>query len=124
MIFILQQWKLSIKDLKKICGTSQWLPLPWSCVSLNLFGLSLVVLWLWQRYFSKKIQKKQRLIQRSAHGSKFCLGYLMDQYVHDLFNMFLCDLLFIMNDTELSSYAKEHISFFIDKSIVDVKLKL
>ena len=48
----------------------------------------------------------------------------MDQYVRDLFNMFLCDLLFIMNDIELSSYAEEYISFFIDKNIVDVKLKL
>ena len=41
-----------------------------------------------------------------------------------LFNIFLCDLFFLMSDVELASYADDNTSFFVGDDLKDVILKL
>ena len=41
-----------------------------------------------------------------------------------LFNIFLCDLFFIMNDVEFASYADGNTPFFVGDDLNDVILKL
>ena len=41
-----------------------------------------------------------------------------------LFNIFLFDLLFIMNDVEFASYADDNTPFFVSDDLNDVILKL
>ena len=41
-----------------------------------------------------------------------------------LFNIFLCDLFFIMNDVEFASYADDNTSFLVGDDLSDVILKL
>ena len=41
-----------------------------------------------------------------------------------LFNIFLCDLFFIMNDVEFASYADDNTPFFVGDDLNDVILKL
>ena len=41
-----------------------------------------------------------------------------------LFNIFLCDLFFIMNDVEFASYAKDNTPFFVGDDLSNVIFKL
>ena len=41
-----------------------------------------------------------------------------------LFNIFLCDLVFIMNDIDFASYADDNTPFIIGEDIGDVIIKL
>lgn len=66
---------------------------------------------------------KERLTQSSAYGRKFHLGYLNQFLGALLFNIFLCNLFFIMSDTEFASYADDSVSFFVGKDIDYVLLK-
>ena len=65
----------------------------------------------------------ERLTQSSAYGRKFHLGYLNQFLGALLFNIFLCNLFFIMSDIEFASYADDSVSFFVGKDIDYVLLK-
>ena len=41
-----------------------------------------------------------------------------------LFNIFLCDLLFIMNDVDFTTYADDNTPFFVDNNLDEVIFKL
>ena len=41
-----------------------------------------------------------------------------------LFNIFLCDLLFIMNDVDFATYADDNTPFFVDNNLDEVIFKL
>ena len=43
---------------------------------------------------------------------------------HYLFNIFLCNLFFIMNDVEFASYTDDNTPFFVGDDLSDVILKL
>ena len=41
-----------------------------------------------------------------------------------LFNIFFCDLIFIINDVEFASYSDDNTPFFVGDNLSDVILKL
>ena len=91
---------------------------------LNAYGFSLPALRLVQSYLKKRKQKTkinsefsswEEILFEVPQGS--ILGPL-------LFNIFLCDLFFVMNNVDFASYADDNTPFFVGKDLDDVISKL
>ena len=91
---------------------------------LNAYGFSIAALRLVQNYLSNR---KQRTKINSDFSSweeivfrvpqEFILGPL-------LFNMFLCDLFFIMNETDFASCADDNTPYVVGSNTEDVIINL
>ena len=57
-------------------------------------------------------------------GRNFVWGTLRINLGPLLFNIFLFDLFFIMNDVEFASYADDNTPFFVGDDLSDIILKL
>ena len=84
---------------------------------LNAYGFSLPALKLKESYLSNK---KQRTKINSEFAS--CKEILFG--VPLLFNIFLCDLFFIMNDVDFASYADDNTPFLVGNDLDEVVFKL
>ena len=81
---------------------------PYNCfwiIDFNKRGPITVLLWNW--FWSTSL-KEEGLIQN------FVWGYLQDQFWDLFFYIFLQDLLFIVNEVNVTSYANDNTSSFVD----------
>ena len=131
LLAMLEKWKSAVDnkinfgalltDLSKAFGG---LPHDILLAKLNAYGFSLPALRLAQSYLSNR---KQRTKINSEFSSWEEISFGVPQGSISgplLFNIFLCDLFFIMNDVELASYADGNTPFFVGDNLNDVILKL
>ena len=91
---------------------------------LNAYGFSLPALRLVQSYLSNKKQRT-KINSEFSPCEEILFGVPQGSILGPfLFNIFLCDLFFIMNDVEFASYADGNTLFFVGDDLNDVILKL
>ena len=91
---------------------------------LNAYGFSIAALRLVQNYLSNR---KQRTKINSDFSSweEILFGVPQGSILGPLlFNIFLCDLFFIMNETDFASYADDNTPYVVGNNIEDVIIKL
>ena len=128
---MLEKWKWAVDNkgnfgaiLTDLSKAFECLPHDLLLAKLNAYGFSLPALRLVQNYLSNR---KQRTKMNSGSGSweEILLGLPQGSILGPLlFNIFLCDLFFIMNDVEFASYADHNTPFFVGDDLNDVILKL
>ena len=80
---------------------------------LNAYGFSLPALGLVQSYLSNRKQRT-KINSEFSSWEEILFGVPQGSIMGSLlFNIFLCDLFFIMNDAEFASYADEILPFFV-----------
>ena len=96
-------------DLSKTFGC---LPHDFLLAKLNSFGFCLLALRLVQSYLSNRKQRT-KINSEFSLLEEILLGVPQGLVFGTLlFNIFLCDLFFIMNDVEFASYANDNTPFF------------
>ena len=128
---MLEKWKWVVDNkgnfgaiLIDLSKAFEYLPHDLLLAKLNAYGFSLPALRLVQNYLSNR---KQRTKMNSGSGSweEILLGLPQGSILGPLlFNIFLCDLFFIMNDVEFASYADHNTPFFVGDDLNDVILKM
>ena len=127
---MLEKWKPAVDNKKNfgallpdLSKVIDCLPHDLLLAKLNAYGFSLPALRLLQRYLSNR---KQRTKINSEFNSweEILFGVPQGSILEPLlFNIFLCDLFFIMNDVEFASYADDNTPFFVGDDLNDVILK-
>ena len=91
---------------------------------LNAYGFSLPALRLVQSYLSNRKQRT-KINSEFSPWEEILFGVPQGSILGPLlFNIFLCDLFFIMNDVEFASYADDNTPFLVGDDLNDVILKL
>ena len=133
---MLEKWK-SVVDNKKTFGELLTdLSKAFNCLShdlliakLNAYGFSLPALRLVQSYLTKRKQtenrKKTKINSEFSSWEEILFGVPQGSILGPLlFNIFLCDLFFVMNNVDFASYADDNTPYFIGKDLDDVISKL
>ena len=95
-----------------------------SYCKLNAYGFSIDSLRLVQNYLKNR---KQRTGINSAYSSweEILFGVLQGSILGPLlFNIFLCDLFFIIDEIDFASYADDNTPYTIGNDLEDVIFKL
>ena len=128
---MLEKWK-TVVDKKGNFGVLLTdLPKAFDCfphnlllAKLNAYGFSLPALRLVQSYLSNRKQRT-KINSEFSSWEEILFGIPQGSIFRSvLFNVFLCDLFFIMNDVEFASYADDNTPFFMGDDLNDVTLKL
>ena len=115
LLAMLEKWKMEAFDC---------LPHDLLLAKLNTYGFSLPALRLVQSYLSNRKQRTKINSEFSPWG-EILFGVPQGSILGPLlFNIFLCDLFFIMNDVEFASYADGNTPFLVRDDLNDVILKL
>ena len=128
---MLLKWELAV-DKKKTFGVLltdllkafDYLPHDLLVARLSAYRFSLPTLRPVLRYLSNR---KQRTKKNSKFSSweEILFGVPQESILGPLlFNIFVCDLFFIMNDIDFGSYADDNTPFIIGENIGDVIFKL
>ena len=128
---MLEKWKSAIDNKKMFGALLTDLSKAFDCLShdlliakLNAYGFSIAALRLVQNYLSNR---KQRTKINSDFSSweEILFGVPQGSILGPLlFNIFLCDLFFIMNETDFASYADDNTPYVVGSNIEDVIIKL
>ena len=131
LLSMLEKWKSAIDNRKMFGDLLTDLSKAFVCLShdlliakLNAYGFSIAALRLVQNYLSNR---KQRTKINSDFSSweEILFGVPQGSILGPLlFNIFLCDLFFIMNETDFASYADDNTPYVVGNNIEDVIIKL
>ena len=90
---------------------------------LNAYGFSIAALRLAQNYLSNR-KKGTKIDSDFSFWEEILFG---TSGIHSrtlLFNIFLCDLFFVMNETDFATYADDNTPYDVGHNIEDVIIKL
>ena len=131
LLAMLEKWKLAVDNKRNFGALLTDLSKAFDCLphdlllaKLNAYGFSLPALRLVQSYLSNRKQRT-KINSESSPWKEILFGVPQGSILGPLlFNIFLCDLFFIMNDVEFASYADDNTPFFVGDDLNDVILKL
>ena len=128
---MLEKWKSAVYNQKRFGALLTDISKAFDCLShdlliakLNAYRLSIDSLRFLQDYFTNR---KQRTRINAAYSSweEILFGVSQGSFVGFLLlNIFLCDLLFIMDDIDFASYADDNTPCTIENDMEDVIFKL
>ena len=131
LLAMLEKWKLAVASERNFGALLTDLPKAFDCLphdlllaNLNAYGFSLLTLKLVQSYLSNRKQRT-KINSEFISWEEILFGVPQGTILIPLlFNIFLCNLFFIMNDVEIASYADDNTPFFVGGNVNDVILKL
>ena len=126
-----EKWKSAVDNKRNFCALLTDLSKSFDCLphdlllaKLNAYGFSLPALRLVQSYLSNRKQGT-KINSEFSSWEEILFGVPQGLILGPLlFNIFLSDLFFIMNDVEFASYADGNTPFFVGDDLNDVILKL
>ena len=127
LVAMLEKWKNAIDNKKYFGALVTDFSKAFDCLShdlliakLNAYGFSIKSLRFIQSYLSNRKQRTKINIQYSA-WEEIVYGIPQGSILGPLlFNIFMCDLFFIMNDTDFASYADDNTPYAIGNSTEEV----
>ena len=121
---MLEKWKSAIDNTKMFGALLTDISKAFDCLSYNLlipkldaYGFSIAALRLLQNYLPNR---KQRTKINSDFSSweEILFGEPQESILGPLlYNIFLCDLFFIMNETDFASYADDNTPYVVGNNI-------
>ena len=126
---VLEKWKSAVDNKRNFGALLTDLSKVFDCLphdlllaKLNAYGFSLPALRLVQSYLSNRKQRT-KINSEFSSWEEILFGVPQGSILGPLsFNIFLCDLFFLMNDVEFASYADDSTPFLGGDDLNDVML--
>ena len=120
LLAMLEKWKSVVDNKRNFGALLTDLPKAFDCLPhdlllamLNAYGFSLPALRLVQSYLSNRKQRT-KINSEFSSWEEILFGLPKGTILGTLlYNIFLCDLFFTMNDVEFASYADDNTPFFV-----------
>ena len=128
---MLEKWKSAVDNKKTFGALLTDLSKAFDCFShdlllakLNVYGFNLPALRLIQSYLSKRKQRT-KINSEFSSWEEILFGIPQGSILGPLlFNIFLSDSFFVMNDVDFASYADDNTPFFVGNDLDEVIFKL